>query len=208
MSETNSEPAPATSATPGTTGTTGGSGRSGRPPERIALSGGYSLRRRTLADAEQLNAVLLANLEHLRPWMAWAAEAPTLDVTRELARAGVTAWDEGTDFMYLVGLDAQPGSVVGAFGLHGRIGPGALEIGYWVAADHTRRGVATSAAERLTAAALALPGIARVQIHCDEGNLPSAAVPRRLGFRLDRTEDHTPTAPAETGRKLIWVHPA
>ncbi len=196
MSETTHEPAPGPEAAAITTG---------RPPELIALPGGVSLRRRALADADPMNAAVVANLAHLQPWMPWAAEAPTPELSRELAQAGVTAWDQGTDFMYLVGLDDQPGSVVGAFGLHGRIGPGALEIGYWVAADHTRRGIATAAAAELTEVALALPGITRVEIHCDESNQPSAAVPQRLGYRLDRIDDCTPTAPAETGRKLIWV---
>lgn len=196
MSETTREPAPAISDGPVTTG---------RPPELIALPGGVSLRRRALADADALNAATVTNLHHLRPWMEWAASAPTVEHSRELAQAGVTAWDDGTDFMYLAGLNVQPGSVVGAFGLHGRIGPGALEIGYWVDAAHTGRGIATAAAASLTEAALALPGITRVEIRCDEGNLPSAAIPRRLGYRLDRTVDYTPTAPAETGRKLIWV---
>ncbi|WP_405016750.1 GNAT family N-acetyltransferase [Kitasatospora sp. NBC_00070] len=205
MSETTHEPAtgPEAATASEVTAVT-----SGRPPELIALTGGVSLRRRALADADPLNEAVVANLDHLRPWMAWAAEAPTPELSRDLAQAGVTAWDEGTDFMYLAGLDGQPGSVVGAFGLHGRIGPGALEIGYWVSAGHTRRGIATAAAARLTEVALALPGITRVEIRCDEGNQLSAAVPQRLGYRLDRVIDYTPTAPAETGRKLIWVRTA
>ncbi|MFJ8042498.1 GNAT family N-acetyltransferase [Kitasatospora sp. NPDC096147] len=194
MSETNPEAAP--THPPISTG---------RPPELIALPNGVHLRRRSLADSERLNAATVGNLDHLRPWMEWAATAPTLAQTRELAVAGVTAWEDGTDFMYLAGLDEDPGSVVGAFGLHGRIGPGALEIGYWVSASHTGRRIATESAAALTEAALALPGITRVEIRCDEANHLSAAIPRRLGYRLDRTDDFTPTAPAETGRKLIWV---
>ncbi|MFI6446735.1 GNAT family N-acetyltransferase [Kitasatospora sp. NPDC050543] len=177
----------------------------GRPPELIPLAGGVSLQRRSVAHAAALNATVCANLAHLRPWLQWAAQAPSLAHTTELAGAGVAAWDAGTDFMYLVVPDAEPGSVVGAFGLHGRIGPGALEIGYWVGADHGRRGIATAAAGALTAAALALPGIRRVEIHCDETNTPSAAVPRRLGYRLDRVADTVVRAPAETGRTMIWV---
>jgi RimJ/RimL family protein N-acetyltransferase len=34
--------------------------------------------------------------------------------------------------------------------------------------------------------AVAMPGIDSVEIHCDPGNNASAAVPRRLGFRLLR----------------------
>ncbi|WP_405014010.1 GNAT family N-acetyltransferase; N-acetyltransferase [Kitasatospora sp. NBC_01539] len=176
-----------------------------RPPELLALPGGAALRRRRVADAAAVNAAVHANLEHLRPWMPWAKAAPTMDQTVEMSRAGEEVWDTGTDFMYVLGTDAEPDGVLGAFGLHGRIGPGALEVGYWIADTHTGRGLATAGARALTAAALALPGISRVEIHCDEANLASAAVPRKLGFRLDRVEDALVTAPSETGRKLIWV---
>ncbi|MFG3050008.1 GNAT family N-acetyltransferase [Kitasatospora sp. NPDC048239] len=177
----------------------------GRPPELLPLAGGVSLHRRAGRHAAALNAAVLADLDHLRPWMEWAAEAPSPEVTAELVEAGAGAWEAGTDFMYLACLDAAPGSVVGAFGLHGRIGPGALELGYWVGSGHTGRGIATAAARALTAAALELPGVERVEIHCDEANGASAAVPRKLGYRLDRVVDAAVRAPGETGRKMIWV---
>ncbi|WP_280715652.1 GNAT family N-acetyltransferase [Kitasatospora sp. MAP5-34] len=176
-----------------------------RPPEVIALPGGVSLRRRAVGDAPALNAAVNSCLEHLRPWMPWAKVESTLGHTEQMVEAGVASWDAGTDFMYLVTLDAVPGSVIGAFGLHSRAGEGTLEIGYWVHADHTGRGIATASADALTAAALALPGIERVEIHCDEANHPSSAVPRKLGYRLDRVIDAPVTAPAETGRKEIWI---
>ena len=44
-----------------------------------------------------------------------------------------------------------------------------------------------------------------MEIHCDEANVRSAAVPRRLGYRLDRIEDDDVTAPGEIGRSMIWV---
>ncbi|MFJ6384370.1 GNAT family N-acetyltransferase [Kitasatospora sp. NPDC092039] len=177
----------------------------GRPPERLRLPGGLWLRRRRSTHAEALNRAVRANLDHLRPWMEWAAEAPSRARTAELTRSGAAAWEAGTDFMYLAGLDAEPGGVIGAFGLHGRIGPGALEIGYWVAARHVGRGIATAAAGALTEAALALPGITRVEIHCDQANGASAAVPRKLGYRLDRVAEAAVRAPGETGRQLVWV---
>ncbi|MFD0279665.1 GNAT family N-acetyltransferase [Kitasatospora sp. NPDC127111] len=177
----------------------------GRPPELLRLAGGISLHRRAPDRAAALNAAVHANLDHLRPWLAWAAEAPSPAQTAQLTRAGSAAWDAGTDFIYLIGLDAEPGSVIGSFGLHGRIGPGALEIGYWVSADRAGRGIATTAARALTAAALALPGIGRVEIRCDQANGASAAVPRKLGYRLDRIADVAVRAPGETGRQLVWV---
>ncbi|MFB7674585.1 GNAT family N-acetyltransferase [Kitasatospora purpeofusca] len=183
----------------------------GRPPELLRPAEGITLRRRSASQSLALNAAVRANLDHLRPWLEWAAEAPTVARTAELTEAGAAAWDAGTDFIYLVGLDAEPGRVIGSFGLHRRIGPGALEIGYWVGTDHVGRGIATAAARALTEAAFALPGVHRVEIHCDPANTASAAVARRLGFRLDREVAAPVRTPGETGRKQIWVqerHPA
>jgi RimJ/RimL family protein N-acetyltransferase len=113
-------------------------------------------------------------------------------------------WDAGTDYIYSV-IAVAEGTLAGAIGLHRRIGDGGIEIGYWIAAQYTRRGFATAAAEALTSVALTLPGVARVEIHCDEANTASAAIPRKLGYRLDRMVEHEPEAPGETGRRMIWV---
>ena len=47
--------------------------------------------------------------------------------------------------------------------------------------------------------------VEQVEIHCDEANGASAAVPRRLGYRLDRITDRDIQAPGERGREMIWV---
>src|SRR5215472_2628482 len=41
----------------------------------------------------------------------------------------------------------------------------------------------------LTKVALALPGVDRVEIHCDAANAPSAAIARNLGYRLYWNEE-------------------
>jgi RimJ/RimL family protein N-acetyltransferase len=177
-----------------------------RPPERIA-GDGIVLRRPRAEDGDALAAAIRASLEHLRPWMAWADdEATTPERRRDHLERVDRGWEAGTDFAFLV-LDAGETRVVGGSGLHRRIGPGAIEIGYWVHVDHGDRGIATALARALTDAALALPDVDRVEIHCDEANVRSAAVPRRLGYRLDRMEDDEVTAPGEVGRSMIWVRP-
>src|SRR5258708_1795812 len=57
----------------------------------------------------------------------------------------------------------------------------------------------------ITAVALARPGGSGVETHCDEANTASAAIPRKLGYRLDRIEVRKPEAPGESGRLMIWV---
>jgi RimJ/RimL family protein N-acetyltransferase len=170
------------------------------PPE-IIDAGTLLLRRGTEDDAADLAAAVAESLDHLAPWMPWATpEAATVEAQRRRLVDG--EWGPN-EYPYLMTRPA--GDIVGVCSFHRRIGPTGLEIGYWVSARHTRCGYATTAAGALTSTALSLPGIERVEIHCDEANVASAGVPRRLGYRLDRIEAHSIDAPAETGRFMIWV---
>jgi RimJ/RimL family protein N-acetyltransferase len=96
-------------------------------------------------------------------------------------------------------------TLIGGAGLHPRIGPDALEIGYWIAEPHTRRGYATEAAAALTAAAFALPHIAHVEIRCDPRNVASARVPAKLGYRHAETLNANTTTPTGEPRDtMVW----
>jgi len=176
------------------------------PPELIPLSA-LVLRRVTPGDAERLSAVLADSLEHLAPWMPWAVpDAVTPAAQREHLEAAVRNWEAGTDYEFAL---AHPndGALLGMCGLHRRIGPGAIELGYWLARDAVGHGYLTAAAGALTHVALEAPDVERVEIHCDQANLRSQAVPRRLGYRLDRVEPDEIDAPGELGRSMIWIYP-
>jgi RimJ/RimL family protein N-acetyltransferase len=62
-----------------------------------------------------------------------------------------------------------------------------VEVGYWLDAAVTGRGLATIGATALLAAAATLGDIALAEIHCHVDNAPSNAVPHRLGFELAGT---------------------
>ncbi len=166
------------------------------------------LSRNTVDDAPELVAAMTESLAHLRPWMPWATDE-NATVEAQVQRLGeVTAsWDAGSDFVYLLHLLEGDASVVGVIGLHRRLGPGALEIGYWTHAAHTRRGYMSAAAKAVTGAAMELADIERVEIHTDVANVRSAAIPRKLGYRLERTDESRPEAPACQGQMQIWVWP-
>lgn len=70
---------------------------------------------------------------------------------------------------------------------------------------HTGRGYAKAATRRLVEEAFALPEVGHVEIRCDEANVASAAVARRVGFHLVRVEHRDPRTPAETAREMVWV---
>ena len=175
-------------------------------PERLELPG-LVLRRQRLGEEEQIAKAVEANLAHLRPWMPWAVpEAATVQAQRERLVTVERGWDNDTDYAFTL-LDAAEASLLGVFGLHRRIGPDGIELGYWLDHLSTGRGFATAAARALTQAALELDDVSRVEIHCDEANERSRLVPQRLGYRLDRVEADEIEAPGEIGHSMIWVYP-
>jgi RimJ/RimL family protein N-acetyltransferase len=193
---------------------------SATPPERLA-AGPLVLRRVEADDAAVIAVAVGVSLEHLRPWMAWATPEAA-DVRTQLLRVAEAdeLWESGAGFIYvMIARDRAPGRTpgparsrgdpdgefVGTIGMHLRATDDAVEIGYWIASAKTRRGYATAAARALTPVALELSGARRVEIHCDVANIASAAIPRKLGYRLDRVEAHEREAPGERGRRMIWV---
>ncbi len=168
-----------------------------------AVHGEVAVRRWAPEDGAELQAVIRASAGHLRPRMvwvdAWVADdcdpAATID-------AWNAAWADGGDLH--VGI-FERGVLSGAGGLHRRLGPDGLEIGYWLGPHATGRGLATIAAGLLTDLAFADPAIARVRIaHCVT-NDASAGVPSRLDFPLlGERSCERPLGPADTGTDRIW----
>jgi len=176
---------------------------SAAPPTRLRLGDDLVLRMLRVSDAPAVACAVRESLEHLRPWMPWADEASTDETfQRQRLRGAQRKAAVGEEWQY--GLFAPDESVIGNFGLLARRPTGSIEIGYWVHAKEIGRGLATRASEALTNASLTLDGVSAVCIRCDELNSRSAAVPRRLGFTLVRTEEREPQAPAESGRLMIW----
>ncbi|MEU2253617.1 GNAT family N-acetyltransferase [Nocardia xishanensis] len=173
------------------------------PPQRIDL-GDLLLRRWQPEDLVPRFDAITASFDHIRPWMHWLAEPMTLEQQRAFGDEMATSWPS-PDGSCNYGIFDVEGTVLGAIGIHDRVGPRTLEIGYWCHVAHTGRGVITRSAAALTRIALALPGIDHVEIRCDEANIRSAAVPRRLGYRLDRVAPREVRAPAESGRGMFWV---
>jgi RimJ/RimL family protein N-acetyltransferase len=137
------------------------------------------------SEAPQAKAAIDASLEALRPFMPWAHEEPSpVAEMAERLRGFRAAFDRDEDYIYAIW---QGGEVAGGCGLHRRVGPGALELGYWIRSDLTRRGLATEMASALTRAAFAVCRVARVEIRVDPRNTASLGVPRRLGFLEEAT---------------------
>ena len=94
----------------------------------------------------------------------------------------------GTGYhLAITGQDAGQEMIVGCIGLRLDFKPRTGNLGYWVGRRFWGHGVATEAAGRLSRWALANLDLDRLEAHVAEDNAASAAVLRRIGFRMSGT---------------------
>jgi len=167
----------------------------------VVTSPRLTLRVWRLEDAPALSRAVNESLEHLRPWMPWAAEDAGVDHYEQFISERRAQWRDGGDATYGVFAD---GLVVGGTGLHRRRGPGVLEIGYWIHVDHVGRGYATELSTALTEAAFGVDGVQRVQIRHDRANVRSRAVPARLGFTMIDQQPGDQKTSGDEGVDCTW----
>jgi len=150
-------------------------------------------------DAPLLKAAVDSSVEHLLPWMPWARYEPqSLEEKVELCRMFRGQFDLDQNYVYGI-FSPDETEQLGGSGFHKRANEGSLEIGYWVAASATRRGIATEVTAVQTRAGFEVAGLDRIDIQVDPENTPSLAIPRKLGFteegRLRRRLEAHETGP-------------
>ncbi|MFE6733563.1 GNAT family N-acetyltransferase [Microbacterium sp. NPDC057650] len=137
----------------------------------------------TLDDVERLTALEIANREHLRPWdPARAPEFYTVEDQRRRLAHALREHEAGRAVPFGITTDAD--ELIGRVTLSGVV-RGALQscaMGYWIAADHLRRGHATRAAALAVEHAFTVLELHRVQAETLPENIASQAVLERLGF--------------------------
>ncbi len=95
---------------------------------------------------------------------------------------------DGTGYhLAITGEEAGQEMIVGCIGLRLDMTPRTGNLGYWVGRRFWGHGVATEAAGRLSRWALANLDLDRLEAHVAEDNTASAAVLRRIGFRMTGT---------------------
>jgi RimJ/RimL family protein N-acetyltransferase len=136
-------------------------------------------------DAELLADAVNSSLDHLTPWMPWAAPAD-VEAQVQLLRGFRGDFDKDENFVYGV-FDRDETRLVGGAGYHPRGGEGSLEIGYWIRADSIGRGYATEVTATEARVGFELCGLDRIDIQIDPENDRSRRIPEKLGFTHEAT---------------------
>ncbi|MFI5754421.1 GNAT family N-acetyltransferase [Streptomyces sp. NPDC051569] len=140
------------------------------------------LRPATPDDAERVAEALVRNRAHLRPW---SPHRPA-DFFTARAQANLLADPSARRWLLVDPTPADGPRVVGAATLSNiALGPfRSANLGYWVDAEYTRRGLATRAVEEVCRAAREELGLHRVEAGTVLANTASQGVLRACRFEL------------------------
>jgi len=135
------------------------------------------------SDAPLLLESVQESLEHLLPWMPWAAdeEGQTVADKVQLIRRFRSLFDRDEDYIYGI-FDKKETKLLGGSGLHLRHEKGAAEIGYWINANAINKGIATESTHALTKVGFEVFDFRRIEIRHTVTNIRSQRVPEKLGY--------------------------
>jgi len=135
------------------------------------------------SDAQDVYEAIVESREHLRPWMPWAGSHQTVEESKDWIIRRMADWLTRNDLTLGMWEAGGDGRYLGGTGLHPRNWSiRYFEIGYWIRTSAEGHGYVTEAVRMLTDYALDELKASRVMIRCDERNVRSAAIPRRLGY--------------------------
>lgn len=144
--------------------------------------------------AEALFEVIDANREHVGRRMPWVEFTHTAEDTRTFSKQALRDFAERKQLQLCI---LERGRIVGATGwidwkqgVQESVANGSADIGYWLIAEATGRGIVTRCVKQLLDLAFDTYGMFRITIRCEPDNERSAGVPRRLGFTHEGTMRH------------------
>lgn len=143
------------------------------------------LREIQLSDAPEIFTIIENGREYLREWL------PFIDITKKVEDTEafirfVKSKASEHDSVYVIISDDK---IVGVISYKGTDNVNhKTEIGYWLAQDHQGKGLVTQACRILIENAFENLGINRVQLKVGVNNSKSAAIPKRLNFKIEGIE--------------------
>lgn len=143
--------------------------------------------------AEDLFAVADANREHIARWLPWMTPGYCVEDARAFCERALANFAKRQQLPLTMIVD---GAIAGGVGLvawsqeklyDGSLDVSRAEMGYWLSASRTGRGLMTRAARAVTTYAFEEYGLRRLAITADADNAGSWRVAERLGYTHEGT---------------------
>lgn len=157
-------------------------------------------------DAFLIKETIDESLQHLSRWLGWAKNEPE-DIEKKIQRMRHSRASFDLDKNYIYGIFLSDESkLIGNIALKLTVGEDAREIGYWIHVDYLNQGYATEAAAALVKVVFETNQAERIEIHCDDENSISSAIPRRLAFHKEAIIRRNETNEKGNRKKnQIWI---
>ena len=152
----------------------------------IQIADGLKLVKIRLSSAQEIFETTLTNREHLRTWLPFIDDTVSVSQTEGFIRSVLEQKGLKRDLVWEIRLhDVLAGiiSLKEVDEINAR-----TEIGYWIARKYEGRGLVTTCCQKLIEISFNDLGIYRIQIRVGIGNLRSARIPERLGFKFEGIE--------------------
>ena len=176
----------------------------GRPlPAEEIHTARLLLRKHRLSDAPTMFQAIDQDRERLGAWLPWVDLTRSAEDSRRNLVTCLSSWESGDLFDY--GFYSHSGEFVGRGGLHSldwSVPKG--EFGYWMTKRGEGHGFASEAVSALEEEFFRL-GLERLEVRCDPLNVRSAALPRRLGYRLEAILHRESRRNGKLRDTMVWA---
>lgn len=152
----------------------------------IKIDTHISLKEAVLEDAPMIWQAIDSHRDYLRTWLPFVDRLSKVEDEEAFLRSVLEVPYPDRNIVFAIEVDHQLAGLIG-FVATDRLNH-RTEIGYWLLPAHQKKGIMTACVKQLCRWAVDQREMNRVQIKCATGNLPSNAIPQRLGFTLEGTE--------------------
>jgi len=128
--------------------------------------------------ANEIFALIDKDREHLKPWLPWVDSTVTANDTYKNLCERIEKFRNTEQASFYGTLNGEFAASVGFISLK----DGEGEIGYWLLSQYCGKGLMTRFVEACIKYGFDKLNLDRIVIKCDEKNIKSGAIPKRLGF--------------------------
>lgn len=153
---------------------------------KIQINNDIELQQLKILDSEDIFNIIDSQREYLGEWLPFVEFTKEMIDTLGFVESIVNAPEEKFEYVFTIRKNDE---FVGLMGFKSTDNLNKkTEIGYWLSESFQGQGIITQATEKLCEFAFKTLGMNRIQIKCAVKNLPSIAIPKRLGFLLEGIE--------------------
>jgi len=134
----------------------------------------------TLLTANTIFEAIDENRQHLLPWFSWVSTSNNVEDTLKYLFDIEKKFKVGEKIDYGIYLNNKYIGNIGIFDFDKK--NKSAEIGYWLSKKYTRNGYMTEAVAVLEKEYFVNTNLNRIQIKCDERNIPSTGVAKKSGY--------------------------